>query len=268
VGESDYQIKSGDTLWGIASQLKSKGMEGSHWDIIKQIQAANPKITDPNMIYAGDTIKLPGVPGGDQSSFVPGSSAKPPVDINPSGPTTGVENAGEITPGKAPFISQYSPAGAERGYHNGPSNCGPTSMAMIARAAGYGKNMTDAQLINHLGAMGGTTADGTSVNGIAAMAEGIGKSASVKGPSANVQWIADQLKAGKMVVANGDYYAMPPHGNEGRTSGHYVSVVGMDNNGNFIVNDPADKNVHTITPAQMAHFINSNPNGGYQISIG
>jgi hypothetical protein len=69
-------------------------------------------------------------------------------------------------------------------------------------------------------------------------------------------------------VANGDYWAMPPHQNEGRTSGHYVCVAGLDSKGNFIVRDPADSHVSTITPAQMTHFINSNPNGGWQISVG
>jgi hypothetical protein len=128
--------------------------------------------------------------------------------------------------------------------------------------------MTDAQLINHLGKIGGTTSNGTSVNGLVAMANAMGKQGTVKGPGANVQWIEEQLKAGKMVIANGDYYAMAPHENGGRTSGHYVSVVGKDANGNFIIRDPADQNVKTVSPAELAKFINSNPNGGWQVSVG
>jgi hypothetical protein len=100
--------------------------------------------------------------------------------------------------------SQYRPAGAERGYYNGPSNCGPTSMAMIARAFGYGAGMTDAQLINHLGQQGGTSAAGTSVNGIVAMAQAMGKQGQIRGPGANADWIREQLQQGKKVVANGD----------------------------------------------------------------
>ncbi|MBS1152054.1 MAG: hypothetical protein H6Q89_3752 [Myxococcaceae bacterium] len=60
---SGYTIRKGDTLWEIASRLKSQGMPGSHWDIIHDIQKLNPKITNPNLIIAGDTIKLPGVNG-------------------------------------------------------------------------------------------------------------------------------------------------------------------------------------------------------------
>ncbi|MCY1015090.1 C39 family peptidase [Pyxidicoccus sp. MSG2] len=268
VGDSDYKIKSGDTLWGIASQLKAKGMEGSHWDIIKQIQALNPKITNPNLIMAGDSIKLPGVAGSDQSSFAPGANKPNPVNINPTDGAAPVTNNGKVDASKVPQISQYNPAGKDGNYWNGPANCGPTSMAQIARAVGYGKDMTDAQLINHLGKIGGTSGNGTDVNGIAKMAKAMGKNAVTKGPGANVDWIADQLKQGKLVVANGDYHAMPPHQNEGRTSGHYVTVAGMDDKGNFIVRDPADANVKTVTPEQLKHFLNSNPNGGYQMAIG
>lgn len=259
----DYLIQRGDTLWAIASRLKAQGMEGSHWDIIRQIQGLNPKITDPNLIFAGDTIRLPAVAG---SSFTPAAPA--PVEVSP-GPVASVDDpARKVGNYEVPNISQYRPAGAENGYSNGPSNCGPTSMAQIARALGYGKGMTDAQLINHLGSIGGTTSAGTSVNGIVAMARAMGKEGVVRGPGANVEWMKEQLRAGKLLVANGDYYAMPPHQNEARTSGHYVTVAGLDANGNFIVRDPADLNVRTITPAQMAHFINSNPNGGWCISIG
>ena len=45
-----YKIKSGDTLSQIA---KSKGFT------LKQLKAANPKITDMNKIRAGATLQLP-----------------------------------------------------------------------------------------------------------------------------------------------------------------------------------------------------------------
>ncbi|MHB8872109.1 MAG: C39 family peptidase [Myxococcaceae bacterium] len=265
VSGSDYHIKSGDTLWAIASRLKSQGMPGSHWDIINQIVSMNPKIKDPNLIYAGDTIKLPGVPGSSQSTYNPPNPVQDPVDISGPGP---VGDRKPTDSSKVPYINQYRPDGAERGYTNGPANCGPTSMAMIARSLGYGEGLSDAQLINKLGKIGGTTGAGTSVNGIVAMATAMGRNAQMRGPGPNVEWIAEQLKAGKLVVANGDYHAMPPHQNESRTSGHYVTVAGVDAQGNFIIRDPADANVKTVTAAQLAHFLRSNPNGGYQVAIG
>lgn len=277
----DYQIKPGDTLWGIASQLKGQGAQGSVQDIIKQIQQLNPQITNPNLIIAGDTLKLPGATTPNGDSFDPGttpSSNRPDINpgttpgtttpVNGTSPTAPVSNNGPVDASKVPFISQYSPAGQENGYTNGSANCGPTSMAMIARAFGYGQGMTDAQLINHLGRAGGTTGDGTNVNGILAMAQAMGKQGEMKGPGADVNWIAEQLKAGKMVVANLDYYATAGHQNDGKTSGHYVTVAGMDANGNFIIRDPADQNVKTLTPQQLAYAISQNPNGGYQFAIG
>ena len=265
VSGSEYQIKSGDTLWAIASRLKAQGMPGSHWDIINQIVSMNAQIKDPNLIYTGDTLKLPGVPGASQSTYQPTNPVQDPVAL--TGPSKVGDNA-HVDAGKVPYINQYRPDGAERGYSNGSSNCGPTSMAMIARSFGYGEGLSDAQLINKLGGIGGTTGAGTSVNGIVAMATAMGKNAQMKGPGANVDWIRSQLEAGKLVVANGDYYAMPPHQNESRTSGHYVTVAGIDDKGNFIIRDPADANVKTVTAEQLAHFLNSNPNGGYQVSIG
>ncbi len=282
----DYTIKSGDTMWGIASKLKGQGMQGSVQDIMQQIMAANPSITNPNLIIAGNTMKLPGATSPNGDSFDPGtspSSGRPNINpgstpgtttpgstppVNSADPTAPVTNSGPVDASKIPFISQYSPAGNDGSYYNGGSNCGPTSMAMIARGFGYGEGMTDAQLINHLGQKGGTTGDGTGVNGILAMAQAMGKQGEMKGPGADVNWIAEQLKAGKQVVANLDYYATAGHQNEGKTSGHYVTVAGMDANGNFIVRDPADQNIKTLTPQELQYAISQNPNGGYQFAIG
>jgi hypothetical protein len=106
------------------------------------------------------------------------------------------------------------------------------------------------------------------VKGINAMAQAMGKSCEQKGPGADTDWIAEQLKAGKMVVANLDYYATAGHQNDGQSSGHSVTVAGMDANGNFIMRDPADQNVTTLTPEQLSYAISQNPNGGFQFAIG
>src|SRR3990167_8020431 len=46
-----YVVKTGDTLSNIAAQ---NGLT------IEQITAANPKITNPNLIYAGQSVNIPG----------------------------------------------------------------------------------------------------------------------------------------------------------------------------------------------------------------
>jgi cell wall-associated NlpC family hydrolase len=61
VGQSStgYTIRSGDTLWAIASRLKAQGVLGSHQEIIALIMRMNPSIKNANLIYSGKTLKLP-----------------------------------------------------------------------------------------------------------------------------------------------------------------------------------------------------------------
>lgn len=267
---AEITIKSGDTLWALAQK---------HGTTVKDLAALNG-ITNPDLIIAGAQLKVPGdastagapssSPNGTSTLGLPGTSAAPGT---PAASATEAPTGEAVTDkaGQVPYINQYQPSGNDGSYTNGPSNCGPSSMAMIARAYGYGQGMSDAQLINHLGRMGGTTGAGTGVNGIAAMAQGMGKGAETRGPGANVDWIRQQLEAGKLVVANGDYYAMPPHdASKIGSGGHYVSVIGLDANGNFLVNDPADSGIspRAFTADQLARFISSNANGGYQVAVG
>ncbi len=53
-GEETYVVKKGDTLWGIARDLLSDPF------LWPSIWESNPFITDPNRIYPGDTLALPG----------------------------------------------------------------------------------------------------------------------------------------------------------------------------------------------------------------
>jgi hypothetical protein len=147
-------------------------------------------------------------------------------------------------------------------------------MAMIARAFGWGGELSDARLITRLGEAGGTTADGTGVDGIVRMARAMGLAGEVRGPRADVAWIAAQLDAGKLVAANGNYYAMPPHVDWATAQvrgGHYVAVVGRDDAGRFLVHDPFWDNGGApiaLTGDELATYINANRNGGWQIAVG
>ena len=58
---SQYQIQSGDTLGQIARQ---SGMT------VDQLLAANPQITDPNMIFAGQSLNIPGMAAPAQGGFL------------------------------------------------------------------------------------------------------------------------------------------------------------------------------------------------------
>jgi len=251
-----YTVASGDSLWAIAARELG---DGNRW---RDLYEANRDIIggDPGLIRPGQVLTIPG------EGAAP--AAPPPAPEAPPAPEPAPEAPPAPALGQAPYINQYSPAGREQGYTNGPSNCGPASMAMVARAIGYRGDLSDAKLINHLGGIGRTTENGTGVNGISTMAQALGLQPQTRGPGANVDWIAEELRAGKMVIANGDYFAMAPHEDPNRSSGHYVLVYGIDESGRFLVHDPADRRVSSVSAADLGKFIRSNPNGGYQISVG
>ncbi len=55
IGQDTYKIKKGDTLWSISEKLLG---ESSMW---KEILKVNSTITNPNLIYPGQTIRLKAV---------------------------------------------------------------------------------------------------------------------------------------------------------------------------------------------------------------
>jgi murein DD-endopeptidase MepM/ murein hydrolase activator NlpD len=74
-----YLIKPGDTLSGIAA---------SHGAKLAAVEAANPQIKNPNLIYAGQTIKLPkGSTASHQShtTSAPRSSSRTTTQSSSSG---------------------------------------------------------------------------------------------------------------------------------------------------------------------------------------
>ena len=86
-----YTIKRGDTLSQIAKDNNTT---------VADIQAANPSITNPNKIYAGQTINLPGQGGSSQTgSSGSGSTVKTPSTATPTTNNTATT--------KPPDYSQY-----------------------------------------------------------------------------------------------------------------------------------------------------------------
>ncbi len=77
----EYTVVSGDTLWAIARR---------HGVSLQELIAANPQIANPDLIYPGDQINLPG-----------GSPASHGTGPRPSGPSSGpVDAPSQVEPTK------------------------------------------------------------------------------------------------------------------------------------------------------------------------
>jgi hypothetical protein len=170
--------------------------------------------------------------------------------------------------GTLPAIDQQTPDGNGL-YLNGNANCGPTSMAMIARADPdatlHGvpvSSMTDEQLVMALGLSGGTSGSGTSPNGEIAMAEALGYQTASATGGFHPAFVDTTLAAGGSVIVNG---AVPI---DGQLDGHYMVVSGKDAQGDYVVNDPWTGQTLTMTPQALDEFLTSNPvNGGWSIAV-
>jgi len=63
-----YLVQPGDTLSGIAA---------SHGTSLAAVEAANPKLADPNLIYAGQTVEIPEGSSAAHGSYTPQSYTAP-----------------------------------------------------------------------------------------------------------------------------------------------------------------------------------------------
>ncbi len=155
-----------------------------------------------------------------------------------------------------PYINQFNPSGGGSGYSNGDSNCGPTSMSMIARFynSSLGSSRTDAQLITELNMADGDASGGTDANGIKAMAAKLGLPVQHKLGS-DLSFVDSSLAAGKPLAARGIF-------NAGGIR-HFIVITGKNSSGSYTVNDPASEGRKTVSASQLKTFIDNHPEGAF-----
>jgi hypothetical protein len=163
----------------------------------------------------------------------------------------------------APVISQRFPAGRAADYH-GESRCGPASMAMVARGFHLRPRLSDAALIDTLDRIDdGQVNRATAPAGIVRMAASLHLHAVVH-PGFDGAWVRRVLRRGGLVVALGRPRFLPP--TEAHTGGHYVTIVGVARDGEFIVNDPYRATSqrgrrYRVADTTLASFVDKKPNG-------
>jgi hypothetical protein len=196
-----------------------------------------------------------GFSGGRRPS---GPVLNPPAQGNTASPAFANPSSGQggFRVADIPFISQDNPNGAGSDYVNGSLNCGPASMAMLARAFGMGGGMSDAQLVNHFNMMDGTRTGTTTIESMMEMARSLGKSPT-QVENSDLSFTDKALAAGQPVVAFGDL----GYGN------HYVVVTGKDAQGNYTLRDPADPSRTSLSPEQFKRFMEAGE-GGWQMAVG
>lgn len=255
-----YQVQPGDTLLAIAQQ---DGVS------VATIAALNA-LPNPNRLIVGETITIK--PTDTVSVSVPVLTMDPlPVTPNdpyfPHFPSFTIDPNGLVvrtlshvplpTPPpailSAPYFNQFD------GTIWGPSNCGPTTLAMALGAVGVKadqlalRTLTDRQMGIH-DPNNGTTWESLAY---AAQQSGVSTDGLYKSGQSYRTWTLDDLKnelsLGRPVMLLVRYWDLPDHIGSSFAGDHYIVALGFDENGNLVYNDSASSNgAHrTISPSQL-----------------
>lgn len=137
-------------------------------------------------------------------------------------------------------------------------------MAMVARGFHRRPQLSDAALIETLDRLDdGRVNQATTPAGILRMAAALQLRARVHS-GFDGEWLRRVLRRGGLVVALGRPRYLPP--SEAHTGGHFVSVVGITNKGEFIVHDPYRRSSkygrrYRVPERMLASFVRHKPNG-------
>ena len=272
-----YQVQPGDTLGDVASQF------GVTPGAIVADNALSPTsqlpigqaivINVPDQPATGlmtvdrprlDQIALTGDVSGDPLALPPGNPTvpAPPLPQPVAAPLAQLVAAPPVPavpPPKpaiiaAPYLSQLD------GTIWGPSNCGPTSLAMALSALGVN---ADQMWLRHLADVqmgmadpsGGTTWESLAY---AARVNGVGSRGLYGSGKTYHTWSIDDLKGelsqGHPVLLLVRFWNLPGHVASNYPGDHYIVALGFDESGNLVFNDPAtygDGAGMTMSPDQL-----------------
>ena len=223
----DYTVRSGDTLSSIAAR---RGVT------LSALEAANPQITNPNVITPGQIIRIPGGNGV--------ASGEHP--ISRPHPTPPQPSSGHASTNRA-AIYMAQPNGW---------SCAATSLTMALAAWGVAPS-NGATWQSVVNSTGDNSSEGLPGNAslLGPTAERYGLHATFN-PAGNATAVRAALAQGHTVIFNGSL----------GVGGHFVYIAGLNANGTFNVFDPAGRYT-SMTDAQLNAFsaAGSHPQGFEEI---
>lgn len=80
-----YSVRTGDTLWGLSQRFNTS---------LASLERANPKLNDPNRIYTGQQLNIP----GSRDSFEPAPSSTSSSRTAPTSPSASTSNTDSTDP--------------------------------------------------------------------------------------------------------------------------------------------------------------------------
>lgn len=222
-----YEVRPGDTLAGIA---EARGLSTA-------TLARMNHLSNPNLIEVGQVLRL-GPSGG-------GPAAAPALSMRP------LQKA-SAGPLRAPYFNQFD------GSVWGPSNCGPTSLAMALGAVGISTQPLQLRALANQEMRSWSPSNGTTWEALAYAAHQHGAlTGGLYRGSSYRSWTIDDLKAavgaGHPVMLLVRYRSLPDHYSSAYQGDHYIVALGFDAAGNLIYNDPASVNGanRTLTQTQL-----------------
>jgi hypothetical protein len=214
-------------------------------------------LLDPNLIYPGDTLTIPAVEPGSEEQRNPNNGESGEEEGLPKPMRNDVfprNGSGERSDW---YISQE---GDDQLRSDGWFGCGPTSLLMGLSDWGVMEPSEEnrQQLLQETGTLDAGQFPGD-VALISEWAQKKGLQSEFSQTSPDIEGMDRALAEGKTLVVNGSML-----GRDGQSAyPHFVYISGTDENGNYILGDPAQPTVATWTKDDLYAFVTrgSNPPG-------